>query len=135
MAFWLFMICAVVVPIVSLMLFRFFLSRANSYLTATKSRPLKHTVFYEMGIARYFLVSFLLEEKQVAKSVIVLSVTSIVSALLACVGAVISYYCAIGYIVLIFFALLVANLVAILILVNYNDKTVWTDLGTRRKKR
>ena len=131
----LFIVCAVVVPILSFMIFRFFLSRANYYLTVTKGRPNKHTVFYEMGIARYFLVSFLLEERQVAKSVIVLSITSIVSALFTCVGAVISYYCAIGFIMLIFFALLVVNLFAILILVNYNDKTVWTALGTRRNKR
>ena len=132
MAFYSFIIYVVVVPVVSLMIFRFFLSRANYYLNATRLRPNKHTVFYEMGKGRFFLVSFLIEEKQVGKSVIVLSITSIVSVILTCVSAIISYYCEIDYLVFFFIPLLVINLVAILFVVNYNDKAVWTALGTKR---
>ena len=128
-------IYAVVVPVLSLMVFRFFLSQANYYLNATKNRPGKHTKFYTIGRGRYFLVSFLLEDSQVAKSVIVLSITSFVSFLLSCVGAIIAYYSSIEYIALILFALSVINLFAILCIVNYNDNTIWTALGKRRNKK
>lgn len=112
---------------------RFMCSKANYYLNQINHLNTK-LVFYKLGIGRYFLVSVFCFEANVSKRIIVYSVLNLINILLSIISAVISIYNCYDKIILIFLVCGILELIIIIYTANFNDKTVWSNWGTRKRK-
>ena len=112
---------------------RFMCSKANYYLNQINHLNAK-LKFYELGIARYFLVSVFCFDANVSKRIIVYSVLNLINILLSIISAVISIYIIHDKIILIFLVCGVLELIIIIYTANFNDKTIWSNWGTRKRK-
>lgn len=138
---------ALLIPIVFLFISRYFCNLANYRFNVLEWRHYKNNVeewqtnkqailnqkhgarkFYQLGIRRYILVSFLCKEKQVAKIVVITSVISYV----ICLALVLCPLLNVLWLEIVAWCLGGSFLFIELTLINFNDKRVWTVWGTKR---
>ena len=123
----------IVLPLIFMCLGRVLNSKANYYLIVKINRGEKNKVkFYSFGKIRYLLVSVFCYEREVAKTVLIYSLIITINTIFMAVTALISYYFELTYLSMVFQLLGAIILILLLIKANFNDRTVWTDFGTRK---
>ncbi|MDE6029609.1 MAG: hypothetical protein K2F90_04740 [Clostridiales bacterium] len=122
-----------IVPIIAIIAFRILCAKANYYCNATvqqrsllQKQPIK---FYDMKLARYFVVSAVCQHSTVARRVLWCSVAGIADFVAILASAIVYIYLDINLYLLISSSLGVVLIVTLLVFVNFNDASVWTRWG------
>ncbi|MDE5593744.1 MAG: hypothetical protein K2I75_07420 [Clostridiales bacterium] len=125
-----------IVPIIALVVFRVLCAKANFYCNATvQKRSLsqrKAIKFYDMKLARYFVVSVLCEHSTVARRVLWCAVLSIADFIAILATALVYVYLDINVYLIISCCLAVVLIIVLLVFANFNDTAIWTRWGTSK---
>ncbi len=123
-----------IVPIIALVVFRILCAKANYYCNAkVQQRSLlqnKPTKFYDMKLARYFVISVLCEHSTVARRVLWCAVASIADFIAILATTLVYIYLDINLYLIISCSLGVVLIVVLLVFANFNDTAIWTRWGT-----
>lgn len=122
-----------IVPIIALVVCRVLCAKANYYCNATvQQRSLiqkKAIKFYDMKLARYFVISVLCKHSTVARRVLWCAVLSIADFIAILATALVYIYIDVSVYLIISCSLAVVLMVVLLVFANFNDTSIWSIWG------